>query len=139
MPAIRVYTSTGWQDVALVGPTGLPGPPVNPYQTGQTWGIGGVLTAGMIVPSIFIPKRTNQTVTGVAIRAAINSGASVVLTLTKNGAAQSPPITVTTTPSLTTLGNYIYLDGDRVGLAISSPVGSPSDLSCTLILEHQAT
>ena len=123
------------------GDTGSQGPigGTAPYQIGQTWGIGGVLTAGMFVPNIFIPKRSNQSVTGVGIRAAINSGTSVVVTLTKNGAAQSPPITVTTTPSLTTLGNYVYADGDRVGLSISSPVGSPSDLSCTLLLEHQAT
>ena len=76
MPAIRVYTSTGWQDLAFQGPPGQAGT-INPYQIGQTWGIGGALSAGMIIPVIFIPKRLNQSVSIVSARAAILSGISI--------------------------------------------------------------
>lgn len=121
-------------------PSTVPGPmgTVNPYQIGQTWGVGGVLTAGMIIPVIFAPKRSNQSVTIVGARAMIQSGTSVGVQLTRNGTAVGGVMTVTTTPSLVSFTQALS-DGDRLGLVTSAPVGSPSDMSYTVLLEHTAT
>jgi len=200
MPAIRVYTSTGWQDIAIIGPQGVKGDTgntgpqgqaaawrsgagaptgglgnvgdmymntatgdvyektgtstwtlrdnitgpqgtpgtVNPYQIGQTWGIGGALSASMIIPQIFVPKRSNQSVTVVGARAMILSGTSIGIQLQRNGTNLGSVMTVTTTASLQTLSQTLT-DGDRLGLVTSAPSGSPSDLSYTVLLEHTAT
>ena len=100
--------------------------------------MGGVLTAGMILPVIFVPKRANQSVTIVGARAMIQSGTSVGVQLTRNGTAVGGVMTVTTTPSLVSFTQALS-DGDRLGLVTSAPVGSPSDMSYTVLLEHTAT
>jgi len=137
MPAVRVFTSSGWQDVAQQGVPGLTGT-VNPYQIGQTWGVGGILTAAMIIPVIFVPKRANQSVTIVGARAMILSGTSVGVQLQRNGTNVGGVITVTSTPSLVSFTQALA-DGDRLGLVISAPVASPSDMSYTVLLEHSAS
>ena len=143
-----VYEKTGASTYTLrdnlTGPQGaastVPGPAgtVNPYQIGQTWGVGGALTASMILPSIFVPKRSNQSITIVGARAVINSGTSIGIQLQRNGTNVGSVMTVTTTASLATLSQALA-DGDRLSLVTSSPSGSPSDLSYTVLLEHTAT
>ena len=121
-------------------PSTVPGPmgTVNPYQIGQTWGVGGLLAAGMIIPVIFTPKRTNQSITVVGARAMIQSGTSVGVQLQRNGTNVGSVLTVTPTPGSGSFSQTIS-DGDRLGLVISAPVGSPSDLSYTVYLEHTAS
>jgi hypothetical protein len=131
--AIRVYTSSGWQDMAYQGPPGT----IPPYQIGQTWGVGGILTAGMILPQIFIPIRGNQSVRIAGLRALINTGTNVGIQLTRNGSVIGSVLTVSTTPGYQALTQAL-VDGDRIGLVISAPVSNPSDLSATVILEHTA-
>ena len=137
MPAIRVYTSTGWQDIAIVGAQGAAGT-VNPYQIGQTWGVGGALTAGMFVSQIFVPKRPNQAITVVGARGMINSGGSIGIQLQVNSINIGSVMNITTTAASHML-SQVLSNGDRLGIVLSDPTGSPADLSFTVLLEHSAT
>ena len=125
-----------FQIVKQSGPKGDIGS-LNPYRIGQTWGIGGVLTASMILPNIFVPVRANQSVKIVGARATLTTGTSIGIVLTRNGSAVGSTMTVTTFASSVTL-NQALADGDRLQLTTSAPVGSPSDLSYTVYLEHSA-
>ena len=138
MPAVRIYTASGWQDMAIVGAQGPAGPAVNPYQIGQTWGIGGFLTAGIYSPVIFIPKRSNQSITVVGARAMTNTGTSIGVQLLRNGSSLGTVMTVSPTPASIALSQALA-DGDRLGIVTSAPVGNVADLSYTVFLEHSAT
>lgn len=138
MPAIRVYTSTGWQDLAMQGPAGAT-PAINPYWTGQTWGISGPLSNGMVIPVIFVPERTNQSVSIVGARAILASGVSVGVQLQRNGVNLGGVATVTTTAQQVSIPLTALSDGDRLGLVISAASGGPSDMSYTVVLEHTST
>ena len=137
MPAVRMYTTGGWQDIALRGAQGPMGT-INPYQIGQTWGITGPLVYGMFIPQIFIPKRANQNISVVGARAIITSGTSIGVSVLHNSVNLGYS-TVTTTAGLISLPITPLSDGDRLGLEVYSPVGSPYNLSCTVFLEHSAT
>ena len=139
MPAVRIYTTSGWQDMAIVGAQGVQGPPVSPYQIGQTWGIAGLLSVGMVIPQIFIPKRANQTINIVGARAIINSGTNATVQFQRNGGSLGAATIVTTSAGLISLPTTALADGDRLGLSITIITGSPADLSYTVFLEHSAT
>src|SRR3954468_24686549 len=61
MPAIRVRTSTGWQDVAIIGPTGPTGPVSTvPGPTGPTGPAGAASTVpGPTGPGVPVGGATN--------------------------------------------------------------------------------
>jgi hypothetical protein len=106
------------------------------FRVGHTWAVGGVLTAAINVPHIYVPKAARQVATLIGARAVLGSGTSVVCQLQRNGSNLGSTISVTTTAA-TTAFSQALADGDAIDLVLSSPVGSPTDLSFTLIIEHQ--
>jgi hypothetical protein len=106
------------------------------FRVGHTWALGGVLTAAINVPHIYVPKAARQVATLVGARAVLGSGTSIVCQLQRNGSNLGSTISVTTTAA-TTVFSQALADGDAIDLVLSSPVGSPTDLSFTLIIEHQ--
>lgn len=129
---VRVRTSTGWQDLALVGAAG----PANPWQMGQTWAVLGALAAGAL-PGIFVPKLATQTVTLKRVRAVILSGTSVVAQCRLNGTNIGSPITITPVGPTFTF-SQVLADADYIDFVLSALTGSPADLSLTAFLEHLA-
>jgi hypothetical protein len=53
----------------------------------------------------------------------------------RNGIGVGSPIVVTTTAATTAFAQAL-IDTDTLGLVLSSPIGAPTDLSVTLLLEH---
>ena len=110
-------------------------PPAKTFRTGHTWAIPGALTAGQAVPPIFVPEASGQTSTLVGVRAKLASGTSVGVQLQRNGSNLGSVITVTPTAASTAFSQAIT-DLDQLGVVLSAPVGTPTDLSFTVILEH---
>jgi hypothetical protein len=106
------------------------------FRQGHTWALGGLLTAGLNVPQIFVPKTAGQAATLVAARALLGSGTSIGAQLQRNGSNLGSLITVTTTAA-TTAFSQALADMDTLDLVLSAATGSPTDLSFTLVLEHQ--
>ena len=106
------------------------------FREGHTWGLVGDVSALTILPSLFIPLTGTQAATLVSIRTKIGSGTSVGVQVKRNGSNVGSVITVTTATATTSLGNVALSDGDELTLVLSSPVGTPSHLGATLILEH---
>ena len=160
--AVRVRTATGWQDIALQGksvavyeqpnePTGAvngdiwidtdaptPAPLVTrTMRTGQSYVIGSTLTAGQVIPSIFVPiLSASQTTKIIGARHKIVSGTSIVAQLQRNGSNIGTAMTITPTKATTTFTEVVLADGDEIGLVLSSPVGTPMHLSLTVMFEH---
>jgi hypothetical protein len=98
----------------------------------------GDVSAITTVPSIFVPLVAPQITNLYGIRTKIGSGTSVGVQVLRNGTNVGGVVTVTPTTATTLLGNVGLADGDELTLVLSSPVGTPSNFSATLILEQQA-
>jgi hypothetical protein len=107
-----------------------------PFRDGHTWALAGDVTAITVLPSLFVPLTGTQQAILVGLRAKLGSGTSVGVQVKRNGANVGGVITVTTTAATTSLGGVVLADGDELTLVLSSPVGLPSHLGATLILEH---
>jgi hypothetical protein len=133
----QLYYDTGtnklfwWNGTAWIDSSGG----VKTFRLGHTWAIAGALTAGMAVPHIFVPEASGQAATLVGARAVIGSGTSVGAQVQRNGSNLGSVISVTTTAGTTAFSQALS-DADTLDIVLSSPVGSPSDLSFTLIVEH---
>jgi hypothetical protein len=107
-------------------------------RTGHSWVIMGALLAATI-PPFFTPLAAAQNSKILGVRAKIGSGTSIVAQLTQNGTNIGSAVTITPTKITTTFGTPItFADGDEIGLVLSSPTGSPANLSLTVIMEHIA-
>ena len=109
-------------------------PVAKTFRTGHTWLISGAVVAATL-PPIFIPEVGAQATTLVSVRAQILSGTNVTAQMQRNGSNLGSAITVTPTPG-STVFSQVMADLDRLGLTLSSPTGSPADLTVTAILEH---
>ena len=105
-------------------------------RTSHTWAISGAVSAATL-PPIFVPKVAGQATTLVSVRSLLGSGTSVACQMTYNGANLGSAITATTT-ALSTTFSQVIADLDRLGVVLSSPTGSPTNLSLSAILEHKA-
>lgn len=115
---------------------GPPGTPAGPFRLGHTWGLLGDVSAITALPSIFVAEVPGtQSAVLVGLRAKIAAGTSVGVQVKHNGSDVGGVITVTTTAATTAFGTALA-DGDEISLELSSPVGTPTNLSTTLILEH---
>jgi hypothetical protein len=110
--------------------------PVLPLRLGHTWGLVGDVSAITTLPSLFVLETGTQAAVLYGIRTKIASGTSVGVQVKRNGSNVGSVITVTTTAATTTLGSVALSDNDEITLVLSSPVGTPTHLSATLILEH---
>jgi hypothetical protein len=108
------------------------------FRTAHGFVIGGALDATIDVPDLFIPEAASQAATIVQLVAKLDSGTSIDVQVRRNGANVSTAKTVTSTKQSFTLSQAIT-DGDALDLTLANPVGSPSDLGATLILEHVVT
>lgn len=122
-----------WWNGAWVEATGGAGS-TKTFRTGHTWLIAGAVAAATL-PPIFVPEIGGQTTTLIAVSAQILSGTNVTVQMQRNGTNLGSAITVTTTPESASFSQTIA-DLDRLGLVLSAPVGSPTDLSVTAVLEH---
>ena len=120
------------------GPQGIQGIPgvVEPLRLGHTWAIVGDATSLTTLPSLFVPLLGTQAAVLHSIRAKIASGTSIGMQVRRNAGNVGGVITVTTTATTTTLGSVALTDGDELTLVFSAPVGTPSNVSATLIVEH---
>ena len=113
-----------------------PSPAILTFRTGQTWVVAGTLTGGQVIPPFFIPVVSGQIAKIIGVRAKLGGG-SIAAQLTQNGTNIGSSVTVTSTKATTTFGTPVTMvDGDEIGVALSSPSGSPANLSLTVILEH---
>jgi collagen type VII alpha len=133
-----VYEKTGasaWTSRGNIkGPAGAAGV-TRPFRLGHTWGLVGDLTLLTVLPSLFVPMNGTQAATLVGLRAKIASGTSVGVQVKRNGSNVGSVITVTSTVATTTLSATLAAN-DELSLTLSSPVGTPTTLSATLIMEH---
>lgn len=110
------------------------------FRINHTWTIGGTLTAGMFIPRIYVGKVAAQAIQLVQTKTLLNSGTSAVVQLTRNGSAiTSGSFTPTSAGGVVTTTAFAPVtlaDGDFLSFTIASPVGTPADLSLTMILEH---
>jgi len=129
----NVYEKTA--DTIWTQRANIKGPPgISLFRAGHTWAIAGALGSVQTVPPIFIPKASNQQVTLVGVQAMIGSGTSIAAQLQRNGVALGAPFSVTTVPATTNFSQVLN-DLDRIGFSLSLPLGSPSDLTLTIIIE----
>jgi hypothetical protein len=140
-PQLSATLSDGLPIPGPPGPQGPPGPAgpagvTQPFRLGHTWGLVGDVTVITTLPSLFIPLRAGQASALAAVRAKLGSGTSINVQVKRNGLDVGSPITVTPAAWTTSLGNVALADGDEVTVVLSSPIGNPSDLGITLILEH---
>jgi hypothetical protein len=110
--------------------------PSRAFRLGHTWGLTGDVTALTTLPSIFIPLVGTQTATLVSIRTKLGSGTSVGVQVKRNGTNVGSVITVTTTAATTSLGTVALAADDELTIVLSSPVGTPSTLTATAVVEH---
>jgi hypothetical protein len=96
----------------------------------------GDVTGLSSLPSIFIPFNNTQTAKLVGVRTKLGAGTSVGVQLKRNGSNVSGVIIVTTTAVMTALGNIAITADDEFTMVLSTPVGTPTHLSATLIVEH---
>jgi hypothetical protein len=89
----------------------------------------GTVSAATL-PAIF----TTQACTLIGARTKLGSGTSITAQVQRNGANVGSPITITPT-SATAPFSYALAVDDELSLVLSAPVGAPSNLSITLILE----
>jgi len=117
---------------------GVPGPPgiTQPFRLGHTWGLVGDVTLLTTLPSIAIPFNGTQAAVLVGLRAKLASGTSVGVQVQRNGVNVGSVITVTTAATTTPLGNLALTADDDLTIVLSAPVGVPTHLSATLIVEH---
>jgi hypothetical protein len=108
--------------------------PTKVFATGHTWAIPGALAA-LTLPPIFVPEAGAQDTRLIGARAMIGSGTSIAVQVRRNGIGVGSPIVVTTTAATTAFAQAL-IDTDTLGLVLSSPIGAPTDLSVTLLLEH---
>lgn len=105
------------------------------FNTGHTWTIGGTVAA-QTTPVMFVPVADTQSVSLVAARHKIASGTSVTVQVRRNGTNVGSTITVGPTSTTTALGPVTLSNGDELDAVITSPTGTPIDLSFSLTLEH---
>ena len=110
---------------------------IRTMRTGQSYVVGGALTAGMVIPPFFVPVMgVGQTTKVIGARHKIASGTSIVAQLTRNGANIGSAITVAVAKATASFTPVTIADGDEIGIVLSSPVGTPMSLSLTVIFEH---
>ena len=109
--------------------------PPKPFRQGHTWGLVGDVSALTTLPGVMVPMVGTQMSVLVGLRAKLGSGTSVGVQVQRNGVNVGSVITVTTTATTTSLLQPLLAD-DELALVLSAPVGTPSNLGATLILEH---
>jgi hypothetical protein len=129
------------QATGPAGPQGPPGPQgapgiTQPFRLGHTWGLLGDVSGITTLPSMFIPLRSGQASVLASLRSKITFGTSINAQVKRNGANVGGIITITTIAATTSLGNLTLADNDELTVVLSSPIGAPTDLGMTLILEH---
>jgi hypothetical protein len=116
----------------IQGPVGI----TEPFRLGHTWGLVGDVSALTTLPSMFVPLLGTQAAVLYGVRTKLGSGTSVGVQVRRNGSNVGSVITVTGTATTTPLGDVALADNDELTIVLSSPVGTPSNLSVTVILEH---
>jgi hypothetical protein len=120
---------TGAQGIQ--GPAGI----TRPFRLGHTFALLGDVTTVSSVPSMFVPLLGTQQAVLIGVRAKLGSGTSIGVQMRRNGGNVGGVITVTPTAATTAL-SVTLADGDEVSFVLSSPVGTPTNLSVTALLEH---
>jgi hypothetical protein len=106
------------------------------YRATHTFALVGDVSAITGMPSFFVSLIGSQTAVLYGIRADIASGTSVGVQVVKNGTNVGGVITVTPTTATTTLGSVALADNDELTIVLSAPVGTPTNLGVSLIIEH---
>lgn len=119
------------------GIPGIDGEPasIRPFNTSHTWALVGDISSITDLPSMFISLNAEQISILLGLKTKLSSGTSINVQLKRNGTNIGSIINVTTTVLLTAFSQALT-DGDELSLTLSSPVGTPTNLSATLILEH---
>ena len=102
---------------------------------GHTWALVGDVTPYTNLPAFFVPEGTAQATAIHSLRCKIASGTSVVAQVRRNLGNLGSAITVTTTATTTSMP-FALTDADEIDLVLSSPTGTPTNLTVTMILEH---
>ena len=129
------WVPLGTSPQAVQGTPGI----VNLFREGHTFGVMADLTAVVNVPSFFVPKSATQLTQLIAVRHKIRAGTSIGVQLRLNGASVGGVITVTQTATTLVLTPVTLADMDELSIVLSAPVGTPTDLTFTLVLETTAS
>jgi|tagenome__1003787_1003787.scaffolds.fasta_scaffold20958766_2 hypothetical protein len=105
------------------------------YRTSHGFMVAGPVAPTFVVPDFYVTGALKQTSRLIGIIARLDSGTSVDVSVRRNGTVIDSPITVTTFKSYASYGQDVF-DGDALDLTFANPVGDPTDLGVTLIIEH---
>ena len=105
------------------------------YRTSHGFMIGGEITPTIVVPDFHVAGALKQRSKLIGMIARLSSGTSVDVRVRRNGAVVGSANTVTSSKSYYSYSQDVF-DGDALDLLFSNPVGTPTDLGVTLIIEH---
>jgi hypothetical protein len=137
-PATRLAIGTTNNQVLMVDSTQATGMKWSTitFRHGHTFALVGDVSSLTTMPSFFIPVTGTQAQVLYGIRCKIASGTSVSLQVKRNGTNVGTAISVTTTAATTTLGNVSLAADDELTFTLSSPVGTPTNLTATFYLDQ---
>lgn len=124
--------------LANTGPQGPSG--VSVFQTIHTYAIGGTLNTIDAIPPMFFQKLSSQTSTLRKVVHRIATGTSATITLKQNGADVTGYTGINVTSSkATTTQDVVLADGDELALVVTAVSGAPTNLTFTLVVEHDVS
>jgi hypothetical protein len=125
--AVAGGVAAEWTEVLAPRDGGTSGARI--FHADRTWAIQGTVDAA-VLPGIFL----TEPYTLIGARTKLGSGTSITAQVQRNGANLGSPITVTPASATQVFSQAMAVD-DELGLVLSAPVGNPSNLSITLILQ----
>lgn len=129
--------------VGPTGPTGATGT-TGPIRTSHTFAVGGTIAvpsgATDFIPPMYVSLGAIETAKIVKVLYSIQSGTSATCKVQKAGVDVTglTGLAVTTTPGSTTPTAATVAEGDSIAVVVTAVSGAPTNLSFTVILEHQA-
>jgi hypothetical protein len=106
------------------------------FRQGHTWGLLGDVSSLTVLPSMFVQKSPGQAIAVYGLVGKIASGTRIDVQLTRNGVAMGNVFWATPTYSGIALPATLLNDNDELTLVLANPIGTPTTLSMTLLLEH---
>ena len=107
------------------------------FRTGHGWGIMGDVTSLPKLPTFFVPIAVGQTVTLIGFRGVLVSGTSILVAVMLNGVTITGGLQITNAGGNNLTLTQPLADGDKLSFELSNPIGVPTTLSLTMVLEHQ--
>lgn len=132
-------------DPGPMGPAGPQGEPGDPslgtvvFRTAHGFLVAGDIDTSINVPDFYFFKATAQSSKLVSVETRLESGTSVGVGVRRNGTLIGGVTITVTTTRLSQSYDQVLSDGDALDLVFTDPIGGPTDLGVTLVIEHTVT